>query len=68
LQADQLLCARSYSIDVIPAEPTRVDHPDVATIGPTQARKRLPERQELPSAPAHNADAPYAVALLRPCR
>src|SRR6516165_7223332 len=57
----QLLRARSYSIDVI-ADPTNVD-PDVAAIGPTQARKRLHERQERSSAPAQYADAPCAVAL-----
>ena len=71
LQADQLLRKRSYPIDV-GAEPPKV-HPHVAAIGPTQVRKRLSERGEakLPLwivfvARHEHADAPHAVALLRP--
>jgi len=70
LQADQLLCERSYPIDVI-AAPTKV-HPDVAAIDPTQARKRLLERGEanlrhgIVFVEQHeHANPPYAVALLR---
>jgi hypothetical protein len=73
LQADQLLRERSYPIDVI-AEPTKV-HPHVAAIGPAQVRKRLRERREARLlhgivfvAPHEHADAPHAVALLRPRR
>ena len=73
LQADQLLRERSYPIDVI-AGPTKVN-PHVAAIGPTQARKRLRERR-VASPPLRivfverheHADAPHAVALLRPRR
>jgi len=64
LLADQLLRARSYSIDVIDVKPTNVD-PDIAAIGPTQARERLHERQELWSESAQHDDAPDTVALLR---
>ena len=73
MQADQLLRQRSYPIDVI-AVPPKV-HPHVAAIGPTQVRKRLRERREarLPHgivfvARHEHADAPHAVALLRPRR
>jgi hypothetical protein len=73
LQADQLLRERSYSIDVT-AGPTKVD-PHVATIGPTQARKRLRERREagLPLgivfvARHEHADAAHSLALLRASR
>ena len=72
LQADQLLRERSYPTGVI-AVPPKVD-PHVPTFGPTQVRKRLPERRD-PSlkgivfvAPGEQADAPHAVALLRPRR
>ena len=43
LQADQLLRERLYPTGVI-AAPNNV-HPNVAAIGPTQARKRLRERR-----------------------
>src|SRR6516165_5821863 len=73
LQADQLLRERSCSIDVI-AEPSKV-HSHVAAIGPTQVRKRLRERRDATLllgivfvAPREHADAPHAVALLRPRR
>ena len=73
LRADQLLGERSYPINVI-AEPAKV-HPHVAAIGPTEIRKRLSERRDasLPQGivfvvPHEHADAPHAVALLRPCR
>jgi hypothetical protein len=78
LQADQLLCKRSHPIGVS-AGPPKV-HPQVAAIGPTQARKRLRERREarlihgIVFVARHEyADAPHAVALLRlrrkrPCR
>ena len=73
LQADQLLHERSCPIDVI-AGPPKVD-PHVAAFGPTQARKRLRERRDLSLchgivfvARLEHADAPYAVALLRPQR
>jgi hypothetical protein len=73
LQADQLLRERSCLIDVS-AVPPKV-HPHVAAIGSTQARKRLRERRDvsLPlwivlAAPHEHANAPYAVALLRPRR
>jgi hypothetical protein len=45
LQADQLLRERSYPI-VVTAAPTKV-HPHVATIGPTQVRKRLKRDRHL---------------------
>jgi hypothetical protein len=71
LQGDQLLRERSHPIGVT-AGPTKV-HPHVAAIGPTQARKRLRERGD---ARIHDgivfvgrhehADAPHAVAPLRP--
>src|SRR6516225_2117515 len=73
LQADQLPRKRSYPIDVI-AAPPKV-HPHVAAIAITQVRKRLGERGEakLPLRIGlverhEHADAPHAVALLRPCR
>jgi hypothetical protein len=70
LQEDQFLRERSYPIDVAAVLPKV--HPNVAAIGPTQARKRLNERRDasLPHvAPHEHADAPYAVALLlRPSR
>src|SRR6516164_7753963 len=54
--------------------PTSV-HPHVAAIAPTQVRKRLRERRvgKLPLRivlvePREHADAPHAVALLRPRR
>jgi hypothetical protein len=72
LQADQLLCERSYPIGVT-AAPPKV-HPHVPAIGPTQVRKRLRERRDI-SLPHRivferheHADPPYAVALLRPRR
>jgi hypothetical protein len=62
---------RSCPINVI-AVPTKV-HPHVAAIGPTQVRKRLRERGDatLPLKIVfvkrhEHADAPHAVALLRP--
>src|SRR6516165_6936046 len=72
-QADQLVRVRSYQIDVT-AGPTKV-HAHVAAIGSTQVRKRLCERGNV-SLPHgivfdvrhEHADAPYAVALLRPRR
>jgi hypothetical protein len=66
LQADQLLRERSYPTGVI-AVPTEV-HPHVAAIGPAQVRKRLSERRYVRVfvAQREHADAPYAVALLRP--
>jgi hypothetical protein len=73
LQADQLPRERSYPIDVT-AGPTKV-HPHVAAIGPTQVRKRLSERGNVPLphgivfvAEHEHADAPHPVGLLRPCR
>src|SRR6516225_11175040 len=70
LQADQLLRERWYPVGVI-AEPPKV-HPEVAAIGPTQARKRLCKRREATLlvglvfvAPKEHADPPRAVALLR---
>jgi hypothetical protein len=70
LQADQLLRERSHPIDVI-ACPTKF-HPQVAAIGPTQARERLRERRDdslrrgiVFVAPHEHADAPHSVALLR---
>src|SRR5262249_23480281 len=70
LQADQLLRERSYPIDVS-AAPTKV-HPNVAAIGPTQARKRL-RGSGAASFPLgivfvgrhKHADAPHPLALLR---
>ena len=54
--------------------PSKV-HPHVAAIGPTQVRKRLRERREatlllgIAFVVRHeHADAPHAVALLRPRR
>jgi hypothetical protein len=44
LQADQLLCERSYPIAVF-AVPPNV-HPHVAANGPAQLRKRLSERRD----------------------
>jgi hypothetical protein len=65
LQADQLLRERSYPTGVI-ATPTKV-HPHVAAIGPAQVHKGLSEENETPSiARKEHADAPHAVALLRP--
>jgi hypothetical protein len=62
---------RSYPIDVT-AAPTKV-HPHVAANGPTQVRKRLSERRDdilvrriVFAATHEHADAPDAVALLRP--
>jgi hypothetical protein len=73
LQADQLLREGSHPIDVI-ASPTKV-HPHVAAIRPTQVRKRLSERSEARLRvgivfveACEYADAPHAVALLRPRR
>jgi hypothetical protein len=70
-QTDQFLRKRSYPIGVR-GGPTKV-HPHVAAIGPTQVRKRLRERGEarLPYGIVfvvrqEHADAPHAVALLRP--
>jgi hypothetical protein len=70
LQANQLLRQRSHAIDVI-AVPPKI-HPQVAAIGPTQARKRFRERRDvsLPhgivyAARYEPADAPHAAALLR---
>jgi hypothetical protein len=72
LQADQFLRERSYPIDVGAAPPEV--HPHVAAIGPTQARKHLSERRDARLRrrivfvePHQHADAPHAVALLRPC-
>jgi hypothetical protein len=63
--------APSHPIGVI-AAPTKV-HPNVAAIDPTQAGKRLRERGEATLlvgivfvARHEHADAPHAVALLRP--
>jgi len=73
LQADQLLRERRYPIGVT-AAPTKV-HPQVATIAPTQVRKRLNERrneslrQGIVFVERHeHADAPHPLPLLRPCR
>jgi hypothetical protein len=73
MQADQLLRERSYPVDV-GTEPPKV-HPHVAAIGPTQVRKRLSERRYARLrqwivfvGPHEYADAPQAVALLRPRR
>jgi hypothetical protein len=73
LQGDQLLRERSYPVDVI-AGPTDV-HPQVAAIGPTQVRKRLRKRRNATLqlgivfvVRQEHADAPRAVALLRPRR
>src|SRR5262249_46145568 len=64
---------RSCAIDVTTA-PTKVG-PRLAAIGPTQARKRLTERRVATLlfriifvASHEHADAPHAVALLRPRR
>jgi hypothetical protein len=69
LEADQLLRARSYPIDDR-AGPSNV-HPQVAAIGPTQARKRLRERRDVSLRHGivfvewhEHADASHAVALL----
>src|SRR5262249_58409312 len=73
LQTDHLVGGRSCRMDVT-AGPTKVD-PHVAAIGPTQASKRLRERRDARLdvrivfvEPHEHADAPYAVALLRPRR
>jgi hypothetical protein len=73
LKADQLLRERSYPI-VVTAGPTNV-HPHVAAIGPPQVGKRLRERRDarlrrgiVLVARQEHADAPYAIALLRPRR
>jgi hypothetical protein len=73
LQAGQLLRERSYPTGVSAVQPKV--HPHVATFGPTQARKGLSERinESLPHrivfvAGHEHADAPDAVALLRPSR
>ena len=73
LQADYLPRERSHPIDVS-AGPTKV-HPHVAAIGPTQAGERLRERSNASLrhgvvfvARHEHADAPHAVALLRPRR
>jgi hypothetical protein len=66
VQADQLLCECSCPIDVFTVPPKV--HPNVAAIGPTQARKRFRERREhwiVFVARIEPADAPHAVALLR---
>jgi len=70
VQADQLIRDLSYPIDVIAAPPEV--HPQVAAIGPTQARKCLRERRDGRPRPGivfvarqKHADAPHAVALLR---
>ena len=70
LQADQLLHECLHPIGVT-ASPTTV-RPHVAAIRPTQVRKRVRERGEatlllgIVSVARHeDADAPYAVALLR---
>jgi len=70
LQADQLCGERSYPIDVT-AAPPKVD-PQVAAIGPAQARKRLRKRRDhslrhgIVFVVLHeHADTPDAVALLR---
>jgi hypothetical protein len=71
LQADQFLCEHSYPIGAI-AVPPKVN-PHIAAIGPTQVRKRLRERGDARLihgivfvARHEDADAPDAVALLRP--
>jgi hypothetical protein len=73
LQANQLLRERWYSIEVA-AGPTKV-HPHVAAVDPAQVSERLRERKEaglhhgLVFVVRHeHADAPHAVALLRPRR
>ena len=62
----------SQPVGVIQAAPPEV-HPQVAANGPTQIRKRLRERGEerlvdgiVFVARCEHADAPYALALLRP--
>jgi hypothetical protein len=71
LHADQFFRQRSRPIGVTVGR-TNI-HPQVAINDPTQVRKRLRERSEakLPRGivfvgPHEHADAPYAVALLRP--
>src|SRR5262249_46609676 len=71
LQADQLCRECSYPIDVT-ATPSKV-HPHVTAVGPTQACKRLNERGEVSLRHGivfvvriEHADAPDALALLRP--
>src|SRR5262249_32499182 len=71
LEADQLLREGSIPIGVT-ASPTNI-HSHVAAIGPTQVRKRSCERREakrclgmMLAARHDHADAPHAVALLRP--
>ena len=73
MQADQLLRERAYPISVT-AGPPKV-HPHVAAFGPTQARKCSRERRDASLirgivfvAPQEHANAPHAVALLRPRR
>jgi hypothetical protein len=73
LQADQLLRECSYPIDVSAAPPKL--HPHIAAIGPTQVRKPLRERRVAKLRlrivfveRQEHADAPHAVALLRPRR
>src|SRR6516165_51801 len=73
LKADQLLRERSYLI-YVNAEPPKV-HSHVTAIGPTQTRKRLRERRHarliygIAFVKLHeHANAPHAVALLRPRR
>ena len=69
----KFLCEHSYLIDVVTVPP-KVD-PQVAAIGPTQARKRFRERRDV-SLPIRigfvvwheRADTPHAFALLRPRR
>jgi hypothetical protein len=70
LDANQFTRARWYPIDVT-ATPTKV-HPQVAAIGPAQARKRLSERREANLqngivfvARHEHAGAPHAASLLR---
>src|SRR5439155_24027539 len=73
LQADQLLRERWYPIGVTTAPPKVHSH--VAAIGPTHARKCLSERRKIGLRQGivfvewhKHADAPYAIALLRPHR
>jgi hypothetical protein len=72
LQADQLMCKRSYPFGVI-AMPPKV-HPHIATLGPTHTRKRLSERREIRLRPGivfvepHvHANASHPLGLLSPC-
>jgi hypothetical protein len=71
--ATGLVRERSYPIGIIAVPPKL--HPHIAAFGPTQGRKRLREPREarLPHgivfvAEHEHADAPNAVALLRPRR